>query len=54
MVQQQQFGGDPVKDLNGNLSNFLELCGRIKMNGVDHDVIKLKLFPFSLREKARN
>ena len=24
------------------------------MNGVDHDVIKLKLFPFSLKEKARN
>ena len=36
------------------LSNFLELCGTIKMKGVDHDVIKLKLFPFSLKEKARN
>ena len=24
------------------------------MNGVDHDVIKLKLFPFSLRDKARS
>ena len=24
------------------------------MNGVDHNVIKLKLFPFSLRDKARN
>ena len=24
------------------------------MNGVDHNVIKLKLFPFSLRNKARN
>ena len=36
------------------LSNFLELCGTIKMNGVDHDVIRLKLFPFSLKEKARN
>ena len=23
------------------------------MNGVDHDLIKLKLFPFSLRDKAR-
>ena len=26
----------------------------IKTNGVDHNVIKLKLFPFSLRDKARN
>ena len=24
------------------------------MNGVDHNVIKLKLFPFSIRDKARN
>ena len=24
------------------------------MNEVDHDVIKLKIFPFSLRDKARS
>ena len=24
------------------------------MNGIDHNVIKLKLFPFSIRNKARN
>ena len=54
MIHQQQFGGNPYEDPNGHLSNFLELCGMIKMNGVDHDVIKLKLFPFSLRDKARS
>ena len=54
MVQQQQFEGNPSEDPNGHLSNFLELCRTIKMNGVDHDVIKLKLFPFSLRDKARS
>ena len=54
MVQQQQFGGSPSEDPNWHFSKFLQLCGTIKMNGVDHNVIKLKLFPFSLRDKARN
>ena len=54
MVQQQKFGGSPFEDPNRHLSNFLQLCGTIKMNGVEHNVIKLKIFPFSLRDKARN
>ena len=54
MVQQHQFGGSSLEDPNGHLSNFLQLCGTIKMNEVDHNVIKLKLFPFSLRDKVRN
>ena len=53
MVEQQQFWDNPLEDPNGHLSNFLKSCGTIKMNGVDHDVIKLKLYPFSLRDKAR-
>ena len=54
MVQQQQFRGRPSEDPNGHFSNFLQLCVTIKMNEVDHIVIKLKLFSFSLRDKARN
>ena len=53
MVQQQQFGGLPSEDPNNQLSSFLELCDTVKYNGVPHDTIKLQLFPFSLRDKAR-
>ena len=51
MVQQKQYGGHFLKDSNAHLSNFLDLYGTIKMNGVDHDVTKLKFFPFHLRRK---
>ncbi|KAI3451359.1 hypothetical protein Pfo_008024 [Paulownia fortunei] len=53
MVQQNQFGGSAVEDPNSHLAMFLEICDTIKMNGVPDDAIRLCLFPFSLRDKAR-
>ena len=32
---------------------FLEMCNTLKLNGVSSDAIRLCLFPFSLRDKAR-
>jgi len=53
MVQQSQFGGSPMEDPNLHLSMFLEVCDTLKINGTSTDVIRLRLFPFSLRDKAR-
>ena len=53
MVQQSQYGGNVTNDPNSHLSTFLEICDTIKLNGVSDDAIKLKLFPFSLRDKAK-
>ena len=53
MVQQNQYGGLPYEDPNVHLVTFLEIADTVKMNGVTEDVIRMRLFPFSLRGKAR-
>ena len=53
MVQQAQFSRSPLDDPNIHLAMFLEICDTVKMNDVTEDTIRLRLFPFSLRDKAR-
>jgi len=53
MVQQSQFGGTPFGDPKLHLLVFLEVCDTLKLNGVPTNAIRLRLFLFSLRDKAR-
>jgi len=53
IVQQSQFGGTLLEDPNLHLSIFLQVCDTLKLNAVSTDAIQLRLFPFSLRDKAR-
>ncbi|KAF7810605.1 uncharacterized protein G2W53_037348 [Senna tora] len=48
-----QFGGSPIEDPNNHILNFLEICDTFKHNGVFDDAIRLRLFPFLLRDKAK-
>ena len=52
MVQQHQLTGHPTKDPNEHLGRFLRMANTVKLNGVRPEVIKLNLFPFSLRDIA--
>ncbi|KAH9697798.1 hypothetical protein KPL71_023761 [Citrus sinensis] len=48
-----QFAGMPNDDPNAHITNFLEICDTFKQNGVSDNAIRLRLFLFSLRDKAK-
>ena len=50
----EQFAGNPNEDVASHLNTFVELCDMQKKKDVDNDIVKLKLFPFSLRDKAKS
>ncbi|KAL5555033.1 hypothetical protein UlMin_037269 [Ulmus minor] len=53
MVQSNQFGGMSKDDPNAHIAYFLEVCDLYKINGVSDDAVRLRVFPFSLRDRAR-
>jgi hypothetical protein len=53
LVMKEQFSGVSTDDAASHLNNFVELCEMQKYKDVDGDIIKLKLFPFSLRGRAK-
>ncbi|XP_073139096.1 uncharacterized protein [Henckelia pumila] len=48
-----QFGGSVIDEPYVHITNFMEICDTFKIQGVSDDVIRLRLFPFSLRDKAK-
>ena len=53
LVMKDQFSGSPNEDATSHLNTFIELCDMQKKKDVDNDILKLKLFPFSLRDRAK-
>src|SRR6266536_404663 len=54
LVMKYQFSGTPNEDALSHLNTFVELCDMQKKKDVDNDVVNMKLFPFSLRDSAKN
>ena len=52
MIQSNKFHGLPMEDPLDHLDNFDRLCSLTKINGVSEESFKLRLFPFSLGDKA--
>ena len=52
MIQGNKFHGLPMEDPLDHLDEFDRLYNLTKINGVSEDGFKLRLFPFSLGDKA--
>ena len=52
MVQASLFCGKASEDANAHLQNFLDVSNTINPKGTTLDVVRLRLFPFSLLGKA--
>ncbi|XP_047953338.1 uncharacterized protein LOC125199322 [Salvia hispanica] len=52
-VEQTPFAGRATEDANRHLSKFVEIANTLKLNGVDDDAIRVRLFPFSLIDSAK-
>src|SRR5262249_8715827 len=54
MIQNSiQFGRLSTEDPNTHIASFLEICDTFKSNKVSDDALRLRLFPFSLRDRAK-
>ena len=53
MVQASPLCGKAHEDANAHLQHFLEIYSTFTIKGVTQEAICLRLFPFSLLEKAK-
>jgi hypothetical protein len=48
LIAKDQFGGSASEDVSMHLHDFCKICDMQKFRNVENEIVKLKLFPFSL------
>ncbi|XP_042059417.1 uncharacterized protein LOC121803910 [Salvia splendens] len=54
MAENNVFRGRPTEDPNKHLTKFIQMCNTTKINGVTDEQIRLRVFPFSLEDDAKD
>src|ERR1044072_4209370 len=52
MVSQSQYGGSALEDPHAHLERFIRVCNTFTSHNIPANVIRMRLFPFSLRDTA--
>src|ERR1044072_7847063 len=52
LVSQHQFGGSSLEDPHAHLERFIRNCNTFRTAAIDPNIIRLTLFPFSIRDAA--
>ena len=53
MIERNQFEEHPLESPHDHIADFIERCDTITAKDLSEDAIRLRLFPFSLRDKAK-
>ncbi|XP_041995707.1 uncharacterized protein LOC121745825 [Salvia splendens] len=54
MAENITFRGKSTDDPNKHITKFIQICNTTKLNGVTDEQIRLRLFPFSLEDSAKD
>ncbi|XP_042067308.1 uncharacterized protein LOC121810614 [Salvia splendens] len=54
MAENNAFRGRPTEDPNKHLTKFIQICNTTKINRVTDEQIRLRVFPFSLEDDAKD
>ncbi|XP_041995585.1 uncharacterized protein LOC121745675 [Salvia splendens] len=54
MAENNAFRGRPTEDPNKHLTKFIQICNTTKINGVTDEQLRLRVFPFSLENDAKD
>lgn len=53
IIQDYRFNGNLDEDPYDHISNLLDICYMFKLKDISEDEVRLLLFPFTLRNKAK-